>query len=133
MSADEVRGPGLAGALAWTWRTTVGRWLALGLILPIRVYQRLISPMTPPSCRLYPSCSAYAIGSLQVHGPFKGLVLTGWRLLRCNPWNRGGIDPVPARGHWRADVLPDGEPRHGTMSSHGHAEHGRDHAERRAS
>jgi len=105
----------------WVWDHSIGWLLTWVLILPIRTYQRVISPLTPPSCRLYPSCSAYAVESIQVHGPLKGFVLGSWRLVRCNPWNRGGVDPVPARGRWLPDVLPDGQPRHGTMSSHGPA------------
>lgn len=90
---------------------------ALGwvLVLPIKAYQRVISPLTPPSCRYHPSCSSYAIDAIKVHGPFKGPVLSTWRLLRCNPWTKGGLDPVPERGHWLPDVLPDGKPRSATM------------------
>lgn len=135
MSAENRSGSRVSGrveALGGLWSRTLGRWLALLLIAPIRVYQRFISPLTPPSCRLYPSCSAYAVGSLQVHGPGKGLVLAAWRLLRCNPWNAGGVDPVPVRGRWLPDVLPDGRPRHGTMASHGHAPHDPQGSERRA-
>lgn len=106
--------------LLWLWEHSLGWVLTQLLVWPIRGYQRLISPLTPPSCRLYPSCSAYAVESITVHGPIKGFVLASWRLLRCNPWNRGGVDPVPARGHWLPDVLPNGESRHGTMSSHRH-------------
>lgn len=105
--------------LVWAWDHSIGWLLSWLLILPIRAYQRFISPLTPPSCRLYPSCSAYAVESIQVHGPVKGFMLSVWRLVRCNPWNRGGVDPVPARGHWLPDVLPNGDPRHGTMTTHG--------------
>ena len=106
-------------AVVWGWDHSLGWLLMWALILPIRAYQVAISPLTPPTCRLYPSCSAYAVESLQTHGAIKGLILGSWRLVRCNPWNRGGLDPVPRRGHWLPDVLPDGEPRHGTMSTHG--------------
>lgn len=75
--------------------------LAALLILPIRFYQRFITPYTPATCRYYPTCSAYAVGSLRVHGAIKGTLLTAWRLLRCHPWSEGGIDRVPARGSWR--------------------------------
>jgi putative membrane protein insertion efficiency factor len=85
------------------------------LVLPIRAYQVVISPLTPPSCRYYPSCSAYAVEAIRGHGAPKGFVLACWRLIRCNPWSGGGIDPVPGHGHWLPDVLPNGEPRHGTM------------------
>ena len=63
----------------------------------LKVYQRWVSPLLPPSCRFYPSCSAYAVEALQVHGLVRGIALTVWRLLRCAPWHPGGIDPVPPR------------------------------------
>ena len=65
------------------------------LILPIRFYQRFISPLTPPSCRFTPTCSQYAIEALRKHGPFRGLWLAIRRLLRCHPWGGSGYDPVP--------------------------------------
>jgi putative membrane protein insertion efficiency factor len=71
------------------------------LIAPIRFYQRFITPYTPASCRHYPTCSAYAISALRVHGAVIGFALTVWRVLRCNPWSKGGIDYVPARHWWR--------------------------------
>ncbi|MEI8082126.1 MAG: membrane protein insertion efficiency factor YidD [Actinomycetes bacterium] len=83
-------------------------WLLVGLI---KVYQYTISPMFGPTCRFHPSCSAYGVGALTVHGPIKGLLLTGFRLCRCNPWNGGGLDPVPAKGAWRPEINPDGTPR----------------------
>jgi putative membrane protein insertion efficiency factor len=61
----------------------------------IRAYQRVISPGLPRSCRFYPSCSQYAYEAVAKHGPVRGLLLAGGRLVRCNPWNAGGIDPVP--------------------------------------
>jgi putative membrane protein insertion efficiency factor len=67
------------------------------LILLVKVYQRVISPALPPSCRFYPSCSQYALEALQVHGLVRGCALAGWRLLRCAPWHPGGIDHVPPR------------------------------------
>ena len=65
------------------------------LILPILFYQRLISPLTPPSCRYTPTCSQYAIQALRKHGPLRGLYLAIRRLLRCHPWGGHGYDPVP--------------------------------------
>lgn len=62
----------------------------------IRGYQLLISPLTPPSCRFFPTCSEYSRVSLIRHGLLKGLYLTLHRLFRCNPWNPGGWDPVPS-------------------------------------
>jgi hypothetical protein len=78
--------------------------LARTLILPIKVYQRVISPLFPPSCRFYPCCSAYAVDALRVHGALRGLWLTLLRLLRCGPWHPGGIDPVPPRRAKHTDV-----------------------------
>jgi putative membrane protein insertion efficiency factor len=63
-------------------------------VLPIRAYQLLLSPLLGPRCRYYPSCSEYAAQAIQRYGILRGLVLAGWRLLRCNPWSRGGFDPV---------------------------------------
>jgi len=65
------------------------------LILPIRFYQKYISPLKPPTCRFTPTCSQYAIEAIRKHGPFKGLALAVWRILRCNPWGGSGYDPVP--------------------------------------
>ena len=63
-------------------------------IAPIRAYQRVISPMVGERCKYYPSCSEYAAQAITRFGILRGLVLAGWRLLRCNPWSRGGFDPV---------------------------------------
>lgn len=65
------------------------------LIIPIKIYQFLISPILPMSCRYTPSCSAYAIEALKKYGPFKGLWLATKRILSCNPWGGSGYDPVP--------------------------------------
>ena len=63
-------------------------------ILPIRVYQRLLSPLVGARCKYYPSCSEYAAQAIRRFGILRGLTLAGWRLLRCNPWSHGGFDPV---------------------------------------
>jgi putative membrane protein insertion efficiency factor len=63
-------------------------------VLPIRLYQRLISPALGQRCRYYPSCSEYATQAIGRFGILRGLVLAVWRLLRCNPFSRGGFDPV---------------------------------------
>jgi uncharacterized protein len=63
-------------------------------VLPIRLYRRAISPAMPQRCRYHPSCSAYALQAIRSYGILRGLVLAGWRLLRCNPWSHGGVDPV---------------------------------------
>ena len=67
---------------------------------PIRLYQRTISANTQPRCRYAPSCSHYALEALEIHGVFKGTLLSAWRVLRCNPWSAGGVDRVPAKGAW---------------------------------
>ncbi|MGB9186316.1 MAG: membrane protein insertion efficiency factor YidD [Solirubrobacteraceae bacterium] len=61
---------------------------------PIRAYQRLFSPALGERCKYYPSCSRYAVQAIEDYGILRGLVLAGWRLLRCNPWSHGGVDPV---------------------------------------
>jgi len=99
-------GPGMAGS--------IGRALALPLVWLIRLYQRLVSPLRPQTCRFYPSCSAYAVESLQRFGPLKGGWLAARRLGRCHPWTPGGVDPVPMtwaeRNSWRPeDYRPPGE------------------------
>ena len=65
------------------------------LVALIRVYQTLVSPMTGPSCRYYPSCSQYALVAVQRHGALRGSWLAVRRLLRCHPWTPGGVDDVP--------------------------------------
>ena len=71
------------------------RFIGWLLIVPIRFYQKYISPLTPATCRFTPTCSHYAIEAIRKHGPFKGLALAVWRILRCNPWGGSGYDPVP--------------------------------------
>lgn len=65
------------------------------LILLVRGYQYLISPLLGPRCRFYPSCSSYMIEAIQLHGPIKGVWMGIKRLLRCHPGSEGGLDPVP--------------------------------------
>ncbi|MGI5861360.1 MAG: membrane protein insertion efficiency factor YidD [Myxococcales bacterium] len=65
------------------------------LIALVRLYQRLISPLLPPACRFYPSCSAYAVEALRRHGALRGSWLTVRRLSRCHPFCEGGVDHVP--------------------------------------
>jgi putative membrane protein insertion efficiency factor len=64
------------------------------VIFFIRMYQRLFAPLLPPACRFYPTCSQYFIEALQRRGLLKGFALGVWRILRCNPFSRGGFDPV---------------------------------------
>jgi putative membrane protein insertion efficiency factor len=77
----------------------VARIPARLLLLAVRGYQLFISPMTPQTCRFYPSCSQYAVIALQRHGAIRGTYLAVWRVLRCNPWNAGGVDDVPPAHH----------------------------------
>jgi putative membrane protein insertion efficiency factor len=65
------------------------------LILFVRAYQAAIGPLLPPSCRYYPSCSAYAIEALEKHGALRGSWLAVRRISRCHPFRPGGFDPVP--------------------------------------
>jgi hypothetical protein len=67
------------------------------LIAFIRVYQFLLSPMLGQRCKFYPTCSNYAIEALRVHGAVRGAGLATWRVMRCNPFSNGGVDPVPPR------------------------------------
>ena len=73
------------------------RFLVAVVLAPIRLYQRLISPALPRRCRYEPTCSAYAVDAVREFGILRGLVLAAWRLLRCNPFSRGGYDPVEAQ------------------------------------
>jgi putative membrane protein insertion efficiency factor len=66
-------------------------------VVPIRLYQRVISPAMPRHCKYEPTCSHYAVQAIGRYGILRGSVLAGWRLLRCNPWSHGGFDPVEAQ------------------------------------
>lgn len=79
--------------------------LTKALQLPVRVYRRWISPLKPPTCRFYPTCSAYALEALEVHGPLKGSYLAVRRICKCHPFHPGGLDPVPPK----AGSEPDGK------------------------
>ncbi|MEL0249590.1 MAG: membrane protein insertion efficiency factor YidD [Actinomycetota bacterium] len=104
-------------SVLWVWDHSIG-WLVRGFFLVLIVgYQRLISPLLPASCRYHPSCSAYGFDAIAVHGSAKGLVLTLWRLLRCNPWSKGGVDPVPDKDRWLPNIHPDGSTRTGPDTS----------------
>lgn len=73
-------------------------------ILPIRFYQKYISPAKPPCCRFTPTCSQYAIEAIREWGVLIGLLLALWRVLRCNPFGKGGHDPVP-ENKWKRRFL----------------------------
>jgi putative membrane protein insertion efficiency factor len=87
----------------------VRRVLQAVVIAPIRVYQRVISPAFPRHCKYEPTCSAYAVQAIREFGILRGLVLAGWRLLRCNPWSYGGYDPPSAQ---RLFAPPGHAPQH---------------------
>lgn len=70
------------------------------LIALLRGYKRYVSPRLGRHCRFTPTCSEYAMQALEIHGLAKGLALTVWRLLRCNPFGKFGYDPVPEKGRW---------------------------------
>ncbi len=70
-------------------------WLGWIFLLPVRFYQMFVSPLLPPVCRFEPSCSNYFVRAVQKHGVFKGSALGVWRILRCQPFSKGGYDPVP--------------------------------------
>ena len=74
-----------------------GRAAGGAMVFLVRAYQAVVSPLLGPCCRYAPSCSAYAIEALQVHGVVRGLALAAWRVLRCHPFAAGGYDPVPPR------------------------------------
>ena len=79
----------------------VKRFVAGLLLAPIRIYQRFVSPALPRRCKYHPTCSAYAIDAVREFGILRGAVLAAWRLLRCNPFSRGGYDPVEAQTLFR--------------------------------
>jgi putative membrane protein insertion efficiency factor len=91
-------GRGLEGQqLAWrsiSWWRSAPATLLVGLIVG---YRRFVGPLLGPRCRFYPSCSAYALEAIQVHGAARGTWLAARRLSRCHPFHPGGLDPVPPR------------------------------------
>ncbi|WP_084591176.1 membrane protein insertion efficiency factor YidD [Desulfonatronovibrio magnus] len=74
------------------------------IIIFIKLYQKVLSPLIPGACRFYPSCSHYAVEAFHMHGAAKGTLLTVYRLLRCNPLCRPGVDPVPQ--HFSLNFFP---------------------------
>jgi putative membrane protein insertion efficiency factor len=82
-------------------------------VAPIVAYQRVISPLFPRRCKYEPTCSAYAAQAIGRFGILRGLVLAGWRLLRCNPWSHGGYDPVEEQRLFRpSPSCPPARPPH---------------------
>jgi putative membrane protein insertion efficiency factor len=76
-------------------------------VAPIRLYQRVISPALPARCKYHPSCSQYAVDAVRHYGILRGVVLAGWRLLRCNPWSNGGVDFVQDQKLFRSRPRPE--------------------------
>lgn len=74
------------------------------VVAPIRFYRRFISPALPKRCKYHPTCSEYAVEAVRTYGVLRGLVLAVWRLLRCNPWSHGGVDPVEAQTIFRTRI-----------------------------
>jgi uncharacterized protein len=98
LSGEEVNSPEFyenepkLSELRLTWRT-FARIPLLGLI---RLYQKVVSPSLPSNtCRFYPSCSHYGYQAIYKYGAIRGTIMATWRVLRCNPFNPGGYDPVP--------------------------------------
>lgn len=88
------------------------RKIFLIILAPIIfVYQKLISPLLGPRCKYHPSCSSYLVQAITTHGIIKGIILGTLRIIRCNPFSGGGLNPVPSKGKWFADVYPNGSPR----------------------
>lgn len=90
------RPPGLR-TLRSVWQAGVHNPISLVLLASIRAYQLTVSPLLGPVCRFYPSCSRYGYEAITVHGALRGSWLTARRLVRCHPWNPGGVDLVPQR------------------------------------
>lgn len=88
--------PVTGGRRASGWRRWLNplRWPALPLIALIQFHRRVLSPLTPPTCRFTPSCSRYALDAVLRYGAIRGGWLAAWRVLRCNPFHPGGYDPL---------------------------------------
>jgi uncharacterized protein len=71
------------------------------VLAPVHLYRRVLSPLLPRRCRFEPTCSAYAVRAVERYGILRGVVLAAWRVLRCNPFNHGGHDPVEAQRLFR--------------------------------
>ena len=78
------------------------RLLREAVLVPLHLYRRVISPLVRPHCRYHPSCSEYAVQAVREYGAVRGFVLAAWRVMRCNPWSAGGVDPVGRQRLFRA-------------------------------
>lgn len=87
-------------------REAAARALRVVAMAPILLYSRVISPALPRRCKYEPTCSAYALRAMRRYGVARGLVLAGWRLLRCNPFSDGGYDPVEAQRLFKRQLHP---------------------------
>ena len=94
--------------------TAATRIVRTVVLAPIVVYRRVLSPALPQRCKYEPTCSHYAVGAIRECGILRGLVLAGWRLLRCNPWSHGGYDPVEAQRVFRIAPMSASEHVSGT-------------------
>ncbi len=74
------------------------------LLIPVRIYRLLISPLFPPKCIYFPSCSTYCIDALKKQGPLKGVLYSFFRILRCSPFFNGGVDPVEVKTTIKAEL-----------------------------
>jgi putative membrane protein insertion efficiency factor len=72
-------------------------------VAPLRFYKRFISPLVPPACRFHPTCSEYGMQAIELHGVVRGVTMTIWRILRCNPFSEGGYDPPGSRAPRETD------------------------------
>lgn len=77
------------------------RWLREIVLAPVHLYRHVISPALPQRCKYYPSCSAYAVQAVRELGVVRGVIVAAWRLARCNPWSRGGVDELCDRRLFR--------------------------------
>jgi len=104
---------------AFTALTFVGLLPRNAAVLLLRGYRAAISPLYGDVCKYYPSCSRYTLEAIQEYGLVRGVALGAWRILRCNPWARGGVDDIPHRHSHTAAISPFGfvvTPGHGKVS-----------------
>ena len=94
------------------------RHVLIGLL---KVYRLVVSPLYGNVCRYYPSCSAYALRAVEVHGAVRGTWLAGRRLLRCHPWTPGGYDPVPGTPEWQEEQALLAPQDHTAHAGHDHS------------
>ena len=106
-----------------TMTAAISRAPRLTVVGLMRGYQMVISPLSGPSCKYYPSCSTYGIEAVRVHGAVIGGAMAAWRVIRCNPWSNGGVDDVPARGERLFRLHRNNHAGH-DHAAHDHAGHG---------